>query len=101
MMSLDFSIDQILPTALWPCMSTKDLSGGKGRPARKADNLTSIGDSIILQMWEPRRLAALWASTICYRNSFSFYLDLVADTERRNLDCLQTGYQNGRKKKDG
>jgi hypothetical protein len=25
-------------------------------------------------MWEPRRLTTLWASTACYRNSFSFLL---------------------------
>jgi hypothetical protein len=48
MRSLDFSIDLILPAALWPLgstqplteMSTRNLPGGKGRPARKADNIT-------------------------------------------------------------
>jgi hypothetical protein len=25
-------------------------------------------------MWEPRRLTTLWASTACYRDSFTFYL---------------------------
>jgi hypothetical protein len=49
-------------------------------------------------MWEPRRLTIRWASTACYRNSFTFYLDLVADTERRFLDWLRTRYQNGWKK---
>jgi hypothetical protein len=28
-------------------MSTKDLSGDKGRPARKADNLTAICEPIL------------------------------------------------------
>jgi hypothetical protein len=50
MRSLDFSIDLILPAALWALestqplteMSTRNLPGGKGRPARKADNLTAI-----------------------------------------------------------
>jgi hypothetical protein len=28
-------------------------------------------------MWEPRRLATLWASTACYRDSFTFYLYLL------------------------
>jgi hypothetical protein len=37
--------------------------GGKGRPARKADNLTAI--------CEPRPLTTLWAFTACYRDSFT------------------------------
>jgi hypothetical protein len=28
-------------------MSTSDLPGGKGRPARKADNFTAICESIV------------------------------------------------------
>jgi hypothetical protein len=28
-------------------MSTRNLSGGKGRPAREADNLTTICESIV------------------------------------------------------
>jgi hypothetical protein len=28
-------------------MSTRDLPGGKGRPARKADNLTAISKPIV------------------------------------------------------
>jgi hypothetical protein len=37
-------------------MSTRNLHGGKGRPERKADNLTAICGTIIYKMWEPRRL---------------------------------------------
>jgi hypothetical protein len=45
-------------------MSTRNLPGGKGRLARKADNLTAI--------CEPRRLTTLWVSTAYYRDSFTF-----------------------------
>jgi hypothetical protein len=52
---LDFSIDLILPAALWPLrsaqpltkLSTRSILGGKGRPARKADNLTAICEPFI------------------------------------------------------
>jgi hypothetical protein len=55
-------------------MSTRNLPGrDKGRPTRKADNLTAICEQIVWKMWEPRRLTTLWASTACYRDSFTFY----------------------------
>jgi hypothetical protein len=53
-------------------MSTRNLPGGKGRPALKADNLTAICESIVYKMWEPRHLTALWASKACYMDSFTF-----------------------------
>jgi hypothetical protein len=53
-------------------MSTRNLSGGKGRPASKADNLTVIFEPIVKKMWEPRFLRTLLASTACYRGSFIF-----------------------------
>jgi hypothetical protein len=37
-------------------MSTRNFLGGKGRPGRKADNLTSICELIVYKMWEPRPL---------------------------------------------
>jgi hypothetical protein len=43
-------------------MSTRDLSGSEGRPARKPD-LTSICERIVWKMWEPGRLTTLWATT--------------------------------------
>jgi hypothetical protein len=52
-------------------MSTRNLPGGKGRPARKAGNLTIIYESIIYRVWEPRRLTTLWATDACYRDSFT------------------------------
>jgi hypothetical protein len=51
-------------------MSIKNLPGGKGLPAHRADNLTAICQLIVYKMWEPRRLRTLWASTACYRDSF-------------------------------
>jgi hypothetical protein len=51
-------------------MSTRNVLGGKGRPARKADDLTVICEPIVV--WEPRRLTALWASSACYRDRFTF-----------------------------
>jgi hypothetical protein len=70
-------------------MSIRNPSGGKGRPARKADNLTAICETIVWQMWEPRRLTNLWASKARYRDSFTFFIFLpsmqvaLLSTERR------------------
>jgi hypothetical protein len=61
MSSLDFSFDPIFSVALWPWdrlsllteMSTRNLPGCKGRPVRKADNLTAICEPTVEKMWEP------------------------------------------------
>jgi hypothetical protein len=53
-------------------MSTRIHPGGKGQPARKADDLTAICELIVYKMWEPRRLTTWWASTTCYSDSFFF-----------------------------
>jgi hypothetical protein len=53
--SLDFSIDLVLPAALWPGLDSapnrneyrESSWGGKGRPVRKADNLTAICEPIV------------------------------------------------------
>jgi hypothetical protein len=50
-------------------MDTRNFHGGKGWPARKADNLTAICEPTVYKMWKPRRL---WASTASYRDSFTF-----------------------------
>jgi hypothetical protein len=53
-------------------MSTRNIPGGKGRPVHKADNLT-ICETIVYKMWEPQHLTALWASTACYRETFTYF----------------------------
>jgi hypothetical protein len=45
-----------------------------GRPARLAGNLTAICEPIVWKIREPRHLTTLWASTACYRDSFTSYL---------------------------
>jgi hypothetical protein len=57
-------------------MSTRNLPGGKGRPALKADNLTAICEQIVY-MWESGRLKTLWAFTACYRDSFTLPFSLI------------------------
>jgi hypothetical protein len=56
-------------------MSTRNILGilgDKGRPAPRAENLAAIFESIVYKMWEPQHLKTLWASTACYRDSFTF-----------------------------
>jgi hypothetical protein len=54
-------------------MSARNLSGGKGRPALKPYNLTTICEPTVQKMWELRRLKNLWAFMACYRVSFTFF----------------------------
>jgi hypothetical protein len=64
-------------------MSTRNLTGSKGLPARKTYHLTAICEPIAQKMWEPRHLTNLWASTAIYRNSFTFFMYVY------KLDFLQ------------
>jgi hypothetical protein len=50
---------------------TRNIPGGEGRPARKADKLTAICDPIVYKMWEPQHLTALWVSMARYRDTFT------------------------------
>jgi hypothetical protein len=67
-------------------MSTRSFPGGKGRPARKTDNHTVIFEPTVWIMWEPRRLTIIWASTVCYRDSFTFF---IYETGIRFLYCIK------------
>jgi hypothetical protein len=58
-------------------ISTRNLPGGKGRPAHKADKLTAICELIVQKMWEPRRLTTLLAFKACYKDSFTFFTDIL------------------------
>jgi hypothetical protein len=53
-------------------MSTRNLPGCKGRPARKADYFTAICEPIDYKILEPRRLTTLCASKAYYRDSFTY-----------------------------
>jgi hypothetical protein len=50
-------------------MSTRNLPGGKGRPAPKAENLTAICEPTLYKICEP----PLWASTASYGVALLFY----------------------------
>jgi hypothetical protein len=64
-----------IPTVLFMIIRVTIILGGKGRPAREADNLTAIREPIIEKMWEPRRLTTLWAFRACYRDYFTIWND--------------------------
>jgi hypothetical protein len=77
-------------------MSTRNLPGCTGQPARKADNLTAICEPIFWKMWEPRRLPTLWASTACYRDSFSFDRLIFCSPQLDYMACGVVGMMNWR-----
>jgi hypothetical protein len=66
-------------------MSTRNLPGGKGRPVRKADNLTANCEPTVYKMWEPQRLTTLWASTACYRDSSTFTMKTTVLYSERDI----------------
>jgi hypothetical protein len=80
MRSLNFSINLILIAALW--------SWGRLDPNRSEYQVSSLGVkggrrgrpsvSRSSRNWEPRRLTALWASTACYRDRFTFLHGVIS-----------------------
>jgi hypothetical protein len=76
-------------------MSTRNIPGGKGRPARRADNLTAICEPIVYKMWEPQHLTTLWVSTARYRIPLPLLLGCL-NLSSRNLVCHASwGHLNG------
>jgi hypothetical protein len=61
------------PTQPLTEMSTRNLPGGKGRPARKADNLTAICEPIVWKMWCDCRLQSCEVLTAAVMKSAIFW----------------------------
>jgi hypothetical protein len=62
----------------------------------KDDNLTAIYEPTVKKVWEPRRLTTLWASTACYRDSFTFLLLLtVVKVNIRVMVSIRWRFING------
>jgi hypothetical protein len=79
-------------------MSTRNIPRSKGRPARKADNLTAVCEPIVYKMWDPQYLTTLLASTACYRDTFTFLLYALyykSGRAYRNETIRQTGVIQG------
>jgi predicted transglutaminase-like protease len=54
--------------------------GSRGRPVRRADNLTAICEPIVQTMWNPQHVTTLWSSRSCYGDSFTllyFYCHII------------------------
>jgi hypothetical protein len=69
-------------------MSTRNLPGGKKRPARRADNLTAICEPNVCKLWEPQPLATLRATTACTGIALPFTFTRV-----RQCCGIQSGYK--------
>jgi hypothetical protein len=80
--------DTMAPGFIQPLieMSTRIYFWSKTRPARKADNLTAICERIVYKIWDPRHIINLYASTACYRDSFTLWRRSVLPV-RYELDC--------------
>jgi hypothetical protein len=78
--------------------STRNLPGGKGRPARKAD--------ILIESVEPRPLTTLWITSAFYRDTFTlpFYTQSVGLLGRgisRRKAANYTQKKGGSGRRDG
>jgi hypothetical protein len=57
-------------------MCTRNITGGKWRPALNADNLDAILDLIVWKMGELQCLTILLASAVSHRDSFTLPLKI-------------------------
>jgi hypothetical protein len=46
--------------------------GSKAWPMRAADNLTAVCEPTVYTMCDPQHLTTKYASTVCYRDNFTF-----------------------------
>jgi hypothetical protein len=60
-------------------MSARNLPADNVWPASKTDNPTTICEPTAQQTWYPRRFTNLWASTACYRDSFTLHLPAAVE----------------------
>jgi hypothetical protein len=65
-------------------------------PEGKADNLIALCEPIVWKMWVPQRHTTLWASTLCYRNSF--YLFIISKFIE---GCFHGSYRQWRAEREG
>jgi hypothetical protein len=76
-------------------MSTRNLPAGKGRPARKANNLIAIYEPIFERIGELRRLITLWSSTACYRDSFTFFTRIQSSSAEDHTAAFSKPCEQG------
>jgi hypothetical protein len=56
----------------------------KARPERKADNLSAINEPIFYTLWRPRIFTTPQTFTVCYRDSFTYYIHKMFALHRKH-----------------
>jgi hypothetical protein len=96
MVSFYQSVTKSLPTVLCynhPLMklSTRNISWGERWPVREANNLTNF-TSGCHEIWEPKALGTLWATSgilpLAYNFASDIYLMMIDLDSRNMLQCL-------------